>query len=102
MSDDTSRARNHRYADAITAAGCFSNHGGGLQDDGQGFCNGAHLYVKTGFGVVGECLGVVGECLGVVGECVRCLILVKFIIFLTMNVFVSVFCFLCLILRERE
>ena len=34
----------YEYADSITASGCFSNHGGGLQDDGQGFCNGAHLF----------------------------------------------------------
>jgi hypothetical protein len=32
------------FADALTPAGCLSNHGGGLQNDGQGFCNGAHLF----------------------------------------------------------
>ena len=33
------------FADAITPAGCLSNHGGGLQNDAQGYCNGAHLFV---------------------------------------------------------
>lgn len=32
------------FADALTPAGCLSNHGGGLQDDGQGHCNGAYLF----------------------------------------------------------
>jgi hypothetical protein len=50
-----------RFADSITPAGCFSNHGGGLQDDGapdtsypwgfgrvgdpRGSCNGVYPFV---------------------------------------------------------
>ena len=32
---DAFKAFLNEYADAITPAGCLSNHGGGLQDDGQ-------------------------------------------------------------------
>ena len=32
------------FADALTPAGCPSSHGGGLQDNCQGFCNGSHLF----------------------------------------------------------
>ena len=33
------------FADAITPGGLLSNHGGGLQDDGQGYPNGAYGYI---------------------------------------------------------
>ena len=44
LKSDKFKAFLYEFADALTPAGCLSNHGGGLQDDGQGFCNGAHLF----------------------------------------------------------
>ena len=32
------------FADALTPAGYLSNHGGGLQNDAQGYANGGHLF----------------------------------------------------------
>lgn len=44
LKSDNFKAFLIEFADAITPDGCLSNHGGGLQNDDQGFCNGAHLF----------------------------------------------------------
>ena len=44
LKSDKFKAFLTEFADAITPAGYLSNHGGGLQADGQGFGNGAHLF----------------------------------------------------------
>ena len=44
LKSDKFKAFLKEFADALTPAGYLSNHGGGLQNDAQGYGNGGHLF----------------------------------------------------------